>query len=157
MDPNSFIVVEEDLSHGTVFRMAHPLLKGAACVVAFSLMRFLACAVPKAKSKKVKESNPEAKETIFAVKVQTSELNTDPNQCLAVYNKHRDIDFQTKSCPALYHLVMQNGMLGKSGWTAKKVFLKAQLLPSEAEGGAGGRVVRRLKLLTSMLAPFEEW
>ncbi len=62
------------------------------------------------------------------VKVQTNENDCDENQYLGLYDESRTIQGAVH-CPQLWYLIMRRGkgVLGRIGWTSKKVFLNTRI------------------------------
>lgn len=90
---------------------------------------------------------------VVVFKVQTNENDCDENQDLGVYDESRTIQGCVR-CPQLWYLIMRRGqgVLGRMGWTSKKVFLNARI-KSISNGGLDSV----LEFFTSDLAKWQDW
>lgn len=90
---------------------------------------------------------------VVVFKVQTNENDCDENQDLGVYDESRTIQGCVR-CPQLWYLLMRRGqgVLGRMGWTSKKVFLNARI-KSISNGGLDSV----LEFFTSDLAKWQDW
>ena len=83
----------------------------------------------------------------FIVKIETKEdVAYNPGSDLTLYDQSTDVDFYFHS-PNIYHIIIQCGVLGKNGVTAKKIFCYA----SFEENG------KKLRIYLDELAPFQKW
>ena len=62
----------------------------------------------------------------FYVKIQTVEMNIDPQQMLRLYDASRTVHVCFRD-PAVYELVLKYGVLGVNQFTSKKIFCRAEL------------------------------